>query len=436
MKYRAAAKTDPGLVRPTNQDSHIVRWRLPTEAGDATIGIFALADGVGGSSRGDVASSVFTRSMSKRLQEASDFARYTWERDEELRKPLLDALAESFAAGTGDVYRQAKSRAEFKGMATTGLAMVAVERGVFLAHVGDSRAYLLRKGHAYRLTEDHTIVNELIDEGVISEKEAERHPMRNALSRSIGGKPRVEPDIVFVASEPGDRFVLCSDGLTRYLRGADLALLSGEHKSLEELADHLVARACDGGGRDNITVVIVEATPEGKEDTVSTTAVDLPTSLHLIGTSLLFKDLTEQELLRVMRVAHYKSYGAGAVVLEEGKHGQHCFLLLSGAATVEKGGEQLARIGAGDHFGEMALLDDHPRSASVIADEPLECLIISREDLADLMNEELAVAKKLLAAFVHSLTGRVRALSESVCNLGERLEPTVEWTAPPANADD
>ncbi len=429
MKYRAAAKTDPGLVRPDNQDSYAIKWTLASRDRGPSAGFFTLADGVGGSQRGDIASAAFTKAMSSRLHETPDFSDYRWARDEELRKSLLALLATTFSQAAGDVYRQAQARPDLRAMATTGVAMVAVERGVFLAHAGDSRAYLLRGGTAFRLTEDHTIVNELIDEGVISPEEAARHPMRNALSRSIGGQARVEPDTLFVASEPGDRFLLCSDGLTRYLRGADLAVVSARHRSLESFVDELVQLACDGGGRDNITVLVVEAIPEGKEDTVSTTAVDLPTSLLLIGQTQLFSDLTDQELIRVMRVAHVVSYEAGALVLEEGSHGQRFFLVLEGTARVAKSGELLALVGPGDHFGEMALLDDHPRSADVLADTRLECLVISRDDLADLMDEDLVVAKKLLTAFLRRLTRRVRALSDNVCDLGE----TMEWEGVPAH---
>jgi PPM family protein phosphatase len=235
---RAAVATDLGLVRENNEDAAYAGRRL-----------VAVADGIGGLPAGELASEAVMRSLVRLDEDPADL-----EPVPALRAALEAANAEIGDAGRADPVRD--------GMGTTVTALLlsgAGESGgqLTLLHVGDSRAYLLRGAELRRLTRDDTFVQELVDQGVLSAEEARHHPMRSVVTRAVQGRP-LDPWLTVLAACPGDRYLLCSDGLSDVVDDGTLAQALASHPDPEECAGRLVALALAAGGPDNVTVVVAD----------------------------------------------------------------------------------------------------------------------------------------------------------------------------------
>ena len=236
---RIAGDTHVGKVRETNEDSMIV---------DHQRGLYVVLDGMGGANAGDIAS-----------QTARDAIRdFVAQRRAAMEpKALLEAALQY---GSAAVWNAAQQSRERHGMGTTVVACLLVDqKRAIVAHVGDSRAYLLRHGLLQSLTRDHTIVEELVDRGVLPAEEAERHPYKNVLSRNLGAKPETRVDVVDLEIKPGDRVMLCSDGLYGYASTEAMQYLLGSGDAPENVARDLIDLALRGGGGDNVTTIVIEA---------------------------------------------------------------------------------------------------------------------------------------------------------------------------------
>ena len=175
-------------------------------------------------------------------------------------------------AANRSVYERSSSDADVAGMGTTMTVALVENGGVTFGHVGDSRAYVLRDGELEQLTDDHSLVAELVRGGKLSAEEAEHHPQRSVITRALGTDPDVDVDTFTVEGHAGDVYVLCSDGLTDMVADNEIGeVLSEQRESLEEAADELVRRANRAGGQDNITVVAFELTDEPDERTLEQT---------------------------------------------------------------------------------------------------------------------------------------------------------------------
>jgi protein phosphatase len=235
MILQAAAATDVGMRRKGNED----RFAL-----DPTLGLFLVADGMGGHTAGQVASELAADAVMRAVQ-ALDGASGT----------LSERLRAAIGAANRAIFTTAQQRPEYAGMGTTVVALLADGERAALAHVGDSRAYLVRGDRIRQLTDDHSIVGELLRRKEISEAAAREHPHRHVLTRALGVRPAVEPDLAELTPSPGDVFVLCSDGLTNHLDDSEIAKHVADGGDLEEICDGMVELANQRGGEDNITVV-------------------------------------------------------------------------------------------------------------------------------------------------------------------------------------
>lgn len=225
------AGTDTGRQRRANEDSHLARAPL-----------FVVADGMGGAQAGEVASRIAIDAFQAGLRDAS--------------APEA-ALAELTLQANARIHELSHSHADQAGMGTTLTAVYVGEREISIAHVGDSRAYRLREGELVRLTEDHSLVDELLRQGRLTPEEAQEHPQRSVITRALGPEGAVEVDTRSFAARAGDVYLLCSDGLTTMVAEERLAELLRASSSLREAGEALIAAANDAGGRDNITVVLL-----------------------------------------------------------------------------------------------------------------------------------------------------------------------------------
>jgi protein phosphatase len=258
VKLTPGGSTDKGQVRDGNEDGYVVDRRLQ---------LFAVADGMGGHRAGEVASATALEAL--RAAIASGIG-------------LGDAITNANTA----VHDKSASDRQLSGMGTTLTAVIPDGRGVLVGHVGDSRAYLLRDGELRQLTTDHSLVEELVRGGRLTEQEAAVHPQRSVITRALGVDDAVDVDVYSVPLEAGDRLLLCSDGLTTMLRADDIAALLRRETDPTRAANLLVDAANAAGGEDNITTIVIDVEEDGVDplapapvaaaDTTATPVVPAP----------------------------------------------------------------------------------------------------------------------------------------------------------------
>jgi PPM family protein phosphatase len=232
MIGRVAAVTDPGRTRRHNEDSYVIDPPL-----------FAIADGMGGAQAGEVASRLATAALKESAGNGGGEQR------------IADLIQEA----NRRVYDRSSTDPNTSGMGTTITVALVGDEQVAFGHVGDSRAYLIRDARMEQLTEDHSLVNELLKTGKLSREEAESHPQRSVITRALGTDPDVDVDTFTVRTENGDLFLLCSDGLTDMVSEDSILHVVERHRDdIDGALRALVKEANRGGGQDNITVVAFE----------------------------------------------------------------------------------------------------------------------------------------------------------------------------------
>jgi len=254
LTLRWGSATDVGRVRSLNEDSLL-----------AVPGLFVVADGMGGHAAGEVASQLAVAEFARLAQQGPA-------RAEDLVDTVVRANEHILQAGA--------EHGEQFGMGTTltGIGVVGGEHGEQLAvfNVGDSRVYRFAGGQLDQLTVDHSAVQELVDAGQLTARAARFHPRRNVVTRSLGSNPGPAPDVWLLPPIPGDRFLICSDGLTGELEDAEIAELLGANPDPQAAADALVRRANEVGGHDNVTTVVMDVLEVVAEPQVDATAAEPP----------------------------------------------------------------------------------------------------------------------------------------------------------------
>jgi serine/threonine protein phosphatase PrpC len=237
LTFTAAAATDVGRVRRGNEDAYLV---APP--------VYAIADGMGGHRGGAQAAGLAVQVLARRVPA--------------LATADGEALAEVLAEANLAILRAGEADDALRGMATTCTAALARGRGAHIVHVGDSRAYLFRRGGLAQLTDDHSVVAQLVRDGQLSPEDAAIHPGRSVVYRALGTEPDLEVDVLDVDLEARDRLLLCSDGLTGMVGDAQIAAVLGEVADPQRAVERLVALANAAGGTDNITLVLVDVLGE------------------------------------------------------------------------------------------------------------------------------------------------------------------------------
>lgn len=229
----ATLRTDIGKVRRQNEDAAFM---------DEKRAVFAVADGMGGHLAGEVASGMAidaVRKMSRAHHRADTIV-----------------LRDTVRAANEAIARHAKSHAECAGMGTTLSVLWRGGHYAYIAHVGDSRVYRFRDGELERITQDHSLVEEMVRARLITREQARTHPRRNVITRALGTQGDNEPDVLAADVKKGDIWLLCTDGLTGMVDDKEILSVIRAHTELDIVADRLLERALDAGGRDNVTLVL------------------------------------------------------------------------------------------------------------------------------------------------------------------------------------
>ena len=244
-----ASCTDPGLIRPQNEDSLLL---------DAANGFALLADGMGGYNGGEVASALAVTLISGGLQSVLPALRKAQAAGEDTLADIAQLLRQQIENANIQIFRKSVTQSELAGMGTTLLALVFCGKQAVVAHIGDSRLYCLQGRRLRQLTYDHTVLQARIDSGEITPEQAKRLPHKGMLTRALGVETTVEQELRGIDVSPGDIFLLCSDGLSDMLEEKEIQqALSEAGSDLSATAQRLVKMANDYGGLDNISVVLV-----------------------------------------------------------------------------------------------------------------------------------------------------------------------------------
>lgn len=245
MRITSSGVSDVGLKRGHNEDNFLINEELH---------LFVVADGMGGHVGGEYASAIAVNTVEEivtSMELHDDFPQQGDDPVEITREKIRYAIR---LAGRR-IYEKAEEEPEFHGMGTTCVSLLLDAGNAFIAHVGDSRIYMMREGRVEQVTEDHSLVNEKVKAGLITKEEAKSHKMRNVITRSLGYQEEVEVDVEVRALLRGDQFLLCSDGLSGLVEDPEMGTLMRDFGP-QEAARRLVELACERGGDDNITVII------------------------------------------------------------------------------------------------------------------------------------------------------------------------------------
>jgi len=356
MKCTGIGRTHVGLQRAQNEDAFLVNDEL---------GLFAVCDGMGGHAAGEVAAETALEGLSEAIREDGGA-----ETPEHPPGPTGGGLAEAVSCAVqqanATVYSLANSNADYAGMGTT-LTMVYVKgHRAVIGHVGDSRLYLVRNGQASQLTDDHTFMNEIIEQGLVDPLLNHRC-LRHILTRAIGTRPDVPVDTLVFDLLPNDVCLLCSDGLTQSLEGPDELQEALANNTPEEAAENLVELANSRGGQDNVTVVLV--TPDFDDEdrpSAKRRARQIEDTIGALHSAFLFHDLPLSELLHILDIVEVGNHRRGNVLMKRGETALHYSLIIRG--TIEQratGRRKSGTLGPGEGFGAESLLEGHAAAVAV-----------------------------------------------------------------------
>lgn len=250
MRILLAGKSDVGRRRQKNEDSFLLSPELE---------LMMVADGMGGHVGGELASKLCVETTQQILTELDRDPESTVEEGSEVKPGDFQSyLRYAISSASGRIFHKSHEEPALKGMGTTAVAALFRKNMVYIANVGDSRAYRIREGKIEQITEDHSLVGEQVKAGILSPEEAKSHRFKNIITRSVGFQEAVQADVDIRTVQVGDRYLLCSDGLSNMLDDTDLCRVVSANSDAEQACQQLIDLANERGGDDNITVVIAE----------------------------------------------------------------------------------------------------------------------------------------------------------------------------------
>jgi PPM family protein phosphatase len=395
MQIEAFALSDTGKVRNHNEDSFAV---------DQDLGLFVVCDGMGGHAAGEVASKTAVNAVVRVVYEHRQ-AIAAFDGSPEQTDQMCALLHHAVGEASRTVYEVAATDRGKHGMGTTLVALLVLGDKALMANVGDSRLYLARDRQLHQLSTDHNFMNEVIASGMMTPEQAAQAVHAAVLTRAVGVQPTVRVDVLAFDVLPGDTFLLCSDGLYDYWQEPTQLAQTLQAEEVSAVARTLVKQVLASEAHDNATALVVRAVSAEPYQQDRKSAVTR--HLDALREIELFRDFTMAELVNVYNVLTLVHVDAGQAAIREGDHGEHLFVIVEGQCEVAREGTSIAVLGPGAHFGEMALLNQRPRSATVTALERSRLLVLDRVSFHSLMSREPTVASKFLWKFAQTLSLRL-----------------------------
>ncbi len=390
MKTYAYVNSRAGPGRLVSEDSCVV---------DDVLGLYVVCDGMGAHAAGEVASSLACEVI-RRIVAEEDSAR-------DLSRPILEsALLEACRI----IYDYGVSHPAARGLGTTATAILVRDSSLWIGHVGDSRAYLIRDGQIHQLTRDHTVIGELVEHGVLSPEAASLSPYAHVLTRALGSQPVVVVDTLRVDLVEGDRIILCSDGVQPGLEGLRIAL-DAETRAINgdqvDLARLLVDEASRGGSDDDMTAVEVLV----KACDCKQREAEVVLTYEILSEMALFEELDFSQLALVIEHMRVRSVSADEVVIRRGTAGREIYIILDGLLRAEIEGKGVAEFTKGSHFGELATLSDQSRSTDVRAITDSTLFELSYEAFQALVERDPVIGSKFYRALAEQLCEQLLAMN-------------------------
>ncbi len=400
MATFSVAHCDPGTQK-VNEDAWL---------GDDQASLYVMADGVGGNGLGAVAAGL-ALDAAKAVVAAN---KGVWDRaraqsDRESAREISVLLEKIVTEASTRIHGAASKDPTKKGMCSTLDIFSFNQRWLSLAHVGNGRVYLLRAGELHQITDDHT---QLAHQKRLGKIEGDQAQLAKRLTRVVGFQPNVKADVLEVELQPGDRIFCCTDGVWFPLGDATLENSVVDSPSENLAVEALVKAVRNTGAKDNFTLAM--ATPPVR---VAAEEPAADVKAKLTGKVAVFEFLTYQEVLQVLAVAEIFKVKAGQTVCKEGDEGSEMMLVVKGAVEVQKAGKRLAALGVGDSFGEMAMLDISPRSASIVATQDTNLLAFPRDALFTLLRKNPELSVKFLWGLSQELNKRLRNTSSQLAGM-------------------
>jgi serine/threonine protein phosphatase PrpC len=409
--------TDVGMKRDHNEDFHLL---------NDEIGFYVVCDGMGGYAAGEVASQLVAKTLNQFFIKNKKFIeKFEQEQNRSNTHNIKTMIRAGVSLAVKNVLAHVEKDPSKKGMGTTMAMTLFIQDHVFIAHIGDSRVYLHRKGEVHQLTEDHSLVNEYVRQGILSREEAQKHPQANVITRAIGPQEVVEPDIVVMEIMKDDSFVICSDGLAGYMQDDELKQTI-ESNDLKVAPKKLIDLANSKGGKDNITAVLLHVYDKVETEEAIKEESSVDKKVLILKKIPLFKSLTYLQILKTLEIIRVRQCKKGEDIIVENDIGDEMFIILSGEVEVYKDKQIVNILVKGQFFGEMSLIDNARRSATIRANGKCTLMVIKRDALYGLLASDNRISTKLFWAFLQNLNQRLRRVDEDVYGL--KVDPAPPLT--------
>ena len=366
MDTLGTGHSDTGRMRDANEDTFLA---------DSELGLFVVSDGMGGHAAGEVASSAAVEVVARIVSDEQALIERVGRGKEDVA--ALTALAERAVLQACDqVHQLSRTSPEYGGMGCTLTMLITAGQKAAMAHVGDSRLYLLRQDEAHQLSVDHTLADELVRAGVLTPENARTSGHAHVLTRALGTQPAVAVDTLVIDLLPRDRFLLCSDGLSEYIPDNDWLADQIADEDFENIPDKLIAFANEAGGRDNIAAVVVKVdAATGERPVVVALTSEFNIKLEALDSVFLFEDLTMAQLTRILAICEVRELAAGEVLVKDGDPWGALTMVMEGALLVGAG-DHIRELASGEYLGQTNLLRPGRAREKVRASERTRVLLL------------------------------------------------------------
>lgn len=384
LSLSAWIKSDVGRVRTNNEDNSLA---------DTANRLFVVADGMGGHEHGDLASGTAVESLRNYLHNAmTGLKSYAIDPSEERSRWVEQVVLGALQAANADVYNLALQKGVQENMGTTlSLLLVLSSSRAIIGHVGDSRIYRVRNKEVQQLTEDQTLLQQQLRTGAVRPEDAAKVPFGGTLLQAIGYRGEVNPDVFWIDIQPGDQFLLCSDGLSNYLIDDEIVTVFSKARG-EQIVPRLIDCANARGGRDNITAVVVEV--EDPNDNMGTTQLDL--SSDILSQCPLFHGFEMSEIMRLLPLGQLRAFISDETLQAESAESQGLFMILAGRVGLYRRNTWLMTVGPGGHFGDFGLFDKRCAAETATCEEEVRAILFPHDALRSFTQDNPDLGVKLL----------------------------------------